>query len=674
MVSSKLRVVSRKLLFVVCCFLLAAFCLLPAVRAAGPCTTGGDILTQLPDAKSVSMGSAHLALAEDINILYLNPSGLAMLKHQQLGATYLKGLEDTGCEFLCYALPAKIIQRDSKGVLGIGLTLFQGGQMEVYYPDERRETVTAQSDFVLTLGYAWKINPDFCLGGSLKGLSSRLVEKYSTTALAVDLGGLANYPLFGKQIQLGGALRNLGGKIKYDTEGDPLPYQIAFGAAYKILEGEAHSLLMTVDLNKVLAKSFGISLGVEYLFNQLLALRAGYQTLPDSWGRCSCGLGLKFYSYELNYAFRPSGVFSPTHRASFLTHFYTQQEKEALKKEKLEKFSQQLTEKTVKKYDKSARKYYREGKYSLARMEWNKALLLDPENKKLASKISETTDRLFTVQWQEEINKHINLALGFYQKNQLSEALDEFKEVLRLDPANLRVQDYLNEIGTLLSEVIPQKEAQIRPYFAEAVKYYTKGNYSRAIQLWEQILKILPEHKPTLKYLEKTRFSHEQEIIFHLQRAEHSAESGDYLKAITEWKKVLQLDPNRPEVLPKLQKAEQDRLQSVSEQLAQAKELLEQGKSSQAKTHLIAVLNLDPTNQQVKQQLRKLTRAMATREKAKQSGEILRLSQQAADLFSKEQYTQSAAMLKKILALDPENENAQRYLQKVECILEVLGE
>lgn len=114
------------------------------VFAAGPCTTGGGILSQLPDAKSVGMGTAHLAVAEDINTLYLNPSGLALLEHQQIGATYLKGLEDTGCEFLCYALPAKIIQPGSPGVVGIGLTLFQGGKMDVYYPDERRETVTAE--------------------------------------------------------------------------------------------------------------------------------------------------------------------------------------------------------------------------------------------------------------------------------------------------------------------------------------------------------------------------------------------------------------------------------------------------------------------------------------------------------------------------------------------------
>jgi len=76
---------------------------------------------------------------------------------------------------------------------------------------------------------------------------------------------------------------------------------------------ENQSLLIVADAAHPRSYPEYISLGGEYLFMDMLALRAGYVSGQDEYG-LSMGFGIQQFGFSFDYAYTPFGLFDVVHR------------------------------------------------------------------------------------------------------------------------------------------------------------------------------------------------------------------------------------------------------------------------------------------------------------------------------------------------------------------------
>jgi hypothetical protein len=283
--------------------------LLTSLLYAGAGTTGGAILKESLGARSLAMGDAYTGVATGPETIFWNPAGLATMDKPEVSAMYFKEIAEMGLMSIQYAQPLA-----EYGTAGIAVESFSAGDMELNYLDGTSKSVKAQQDIVLNLAYAKEIVESFSAGANLKYLSSTLAEAESASTMTMDLGLL--YKLTQVEgLSLGLNLQNIGGGMKYIEEEDPLPFTVRVGAAFtKDLQNNA--LTISGDLNKPKELSTRFNVGAEYLYNKVMAIRAGYKFGYDV-DSFTAGFGVKIDRYSLDYAFAAKGDLGDNHRISF---------------------------------------------------------------------------------------------------------------------------------------------------------------------------------------------------------------------------------------------------------------------------------------------------------------------------------------------------------------------
>ena len=301
--------------------LVAAF---PALASAsGPGTTAAPFLKVAMSPRAVALGGAYSAMADDSGSVFVNPAGLARSDKQEAALDFSTYLQDAKMGNLSYTGDLK----DDR--FGLGVTFMTVGGIE-----KRGLTDTAgsvpelgtfdASDMAVTLSYAKKdfspeMLPNMDGGFSLKFIRSAIDDK-TAAAFALDAGAI--YRATGK-MDLSLAVQNLGTKMKFVDESDPLPVSIRAGGAYRVSD----RLRAAVEINEYLNdEKFYPSLGAEYWFRDALALRCGYKfgydtaNLGSAVG-LSLGFGIKVQGLGVDYAFLPFGDLGNIHRFGVWVQF-----------------------------------------------------------------------------------------------------------------------------------------------------------------------------------------------------------------------------------------------------------------------------------------------------------------------------------------------------------------
>ena len=266
-----------------------------------------------PGAKQAGMGEAYSAIADDATAGYYNPAGLAYQDRnrkniQFMHQNWLTGLQidDMYYEYLGYSQYA-----EGWGNFAINLTYFNMGEQDRTSEHSPEVIGTFHSfDVYLTGSYGATITDNFSLGISLKGIYSKLADqgqgqekgKGIGSSFALDFGSMYKTPIRG--LTLSAVIHNLGPKISYIdvTQADPLPLNMVFGAAYIPIESAFNKLTFVMDIYKPLVRRQGspvealfkgwydednefeqidFKIGTEYVYNNFMALRAGYSYDKD---------------------------------------------------------------------------------------------------------------------------------------------------------------------------------------------------------------------------------------------------------------------------------------------------------------------------------------------------------------------------------------------------------
>ena len=285
----------------------------PALVLAYSGTDGAAFLDIPVGAGPAALGSAYTALANDAYAPVWNPAGLGFLESTQVAAQHLSYLDSIHYEFASAAVPlwksTYCASDDQCGGTSIGGALQYLGAGDITGRDSLgNATGNFTSHYAAgTLGYGKAITEKIAIGIAGKGIQGQL-DDVSATAFAADFGLMAKPT---ERLTLAAVAANVGSKLTFLDQADPLPLEARAGAAYQgrnwTFTGEG--VFPRTGLNSAHA-------GVEWHPISIMALRAGYRTdtlkeLSPIAG-FSTGIGIDLWGQEFAYAWVPYGELGNT--------------------------------------------------------------------------------------------------------------------------------------------------------------------------------------------------------------------------------------------------------------------------------------------------------------------------------------------------------------------------
>ncbi len=295
-----------------------------------------------PDARASGMGECGTALADNINAIYWNTGGLAFQQKRQFAFTYSKWLPQFNADlFYSYGTYGQYV-KDLDGTIAANVILMNLGQFQRTDETGGVHGTFRSDEFAFGLSYGTLIGDDLGAGVQLRYIRSNLAPATSTTTAAgVGVSGGFDFGLLWKpskldlgegidlsdRLNLGLNLQNVGPKMTYRNESDPLPTMLRLGLALNVVRDEFNDLTFALDMGKLLVKRTSggnsdalprsfvtawsvpgqeLALGAEYWYEHVVALRAGYFTEPATIGNrkfWTFGAGVKYDIFTLDFSF-----------------------------------------------------------------------------------------------------------------------------------------------------------------------------------------------------------------------------------------------------------------------------------------------------------------------------------------------------------------------------------
>lgn len=188
--------------------------------------TGGTTLLETLDARAAALGQAGTTLTGDLAGASFNPAIYPTLENPQLETQFQVAPGDVRTALLSYGRGGPRLG------WGAALVVLDAGTVETSSTGGSPTTVRAQQDIVGTLSAGVVPVSWLKVGGTVKGLQSKLAEEYTASTVAADVGLLIDLPWPG--LRLGGAVQNMGPDLTFRSEGDPLPLFYRAGVSYEI--------------------------------------------------------------------------------------------------------------------------------------------------------------------------------------------------------------------------------------------------------------------------------------------------------------------------------------------------------------------------------------------------------------------------------------------------------
>ena len=293
-------------------------------------STGDPLLLIAPDSRAGAMGDVGAASKPDANSIHWNAAKLSFTeKKAGLSFSYTPWLRQIVSDIKLMYLSG-YYKIDDRSTVGGSLTYFSLGSID-FFSEEGISTGTYKpNEFAFDLAYSMKLSNNLSLSLTGRYIRSDLTQgqnvgttqTHAANAAAADLGlyyqnklniDLPSEYAFGLQIS------NLGTKISYsdNMESSFLPANLRLGGRYTMDFDQFNNLSLMVDLNKLLVptppvynedgsiyagmdpnvgilqgaiqsfydapnglkeemQEISLSVGAEYWYNKVLAVRAGY--------------------------------------------------------------------------------------------------------------------------------------------------------------------------------------------------------------------------------------------------------------------------------------------------------------------------------------------------------------------------------------------------------------
>ena len=317
-------------------------------------TTGVPFLAITPDARSGGMGDVGVAISPDANAIHWNAAKLAYLESDigfSLSITpWLSSIVNDMS--ISYLTGYKKI--DDGQVLAISLRYFDLGDIQLTNLNGDPQGQISPREFAFGATYALQLGENLSAGVTGRFIRSNLLVGTTSSGGAQGRPGLsasADISVFyTKDVVFGGNegnwsfganISNIGPKIAYftDANADFLPTNLRLGTAFTNNLDPFNKITIALDFNKLLVptpttpgrtsnvglvsgifQSFSdapdgfseeineitASLGLEYWYNNLFAVRTGYFRESQPKGNrkyFTAGLGLRYQVFGVDFAY-----------------------------------------------------------------------------------------------------------------------------------------------------------------------------------------------------------------------------------------------------------------------------------------------------------------------------------------------------------------------------------
>lgn len=269
-----------------------------AVFAQSAGNSGMAFLKMGFGARNIAMGDAGAAAANDVTALFYNPARLSdqtgneiLLMHNE----WIQGVksEILGIRTSVWSLPL---------AFGFNVTSINDIQVRTIASAEPISTFNANY-FFGSVSTGFNVYDNLSAGLSVRYLYEGLYTD-EAAGWGFDFGFNYTTPVNG--LTASAVIKNLGFMSKLKNEKTKLPSEFRIGPAYSFnLLNDKFSITTAAEFQKYLPTNDShFNLGVELLYDKLIALRGGYQSGYDTKSFTG-GFGLYWGNFGFDYAFQP---------------------------------------------------------------------------------------------------------------------------------------------------------------------------------------------------------------------------------------------------------------------------------------------------------------------------------------------------------------------------------
>ncbi len=266
-------------------------------------------------ARTAGMGGAFGAMGEDITSLRVNPAGLVQMDTPQLLLTHNAWFQGVAVEHISVGAPL-----DPSSGIGLSFDYLDLGTVDAYTVSGNTPVPNGtfnSNGFNVGLGYGLALTRNFDAGVVIKYFQQSIANS-SVGGVGGDIGVMVHG--FIPRLSLGLAVENIGS----DLQATNLPTDVRVALALKTDPFQIHAFNLALDADKALdqAQAAAVGAGLEYWFDQTLALRVGDQVSDDKLGTVFNGLtfgaGVNIGPFQLDYAFMGNGYLGNSNLFSLL--------------------------------------------------------------------------------------------------------------------------------------------------------------------------------------------------------------------------------------------------------------------------------------------------------------------------------------------------------------------
>lgn len=225
----------------------------------------GEWLSRYSSARTLGLGGAFVAVADDPLGVLWNPAGLSTMDQNRLSFETARLFEQTSINAASIAVPGNWLP-------SMGLSMVSLGSGEFEQTNELNDVLgtfrESQTAYVVTLSKGF--SPKFSVGANVK-VVTQSIESFSAGGVGFDLGAL--YDL-APGLRVGGSFFNIGGPtLNLRSTDETYPGEWRGGFAYQVFGGRG---LITAQAGHSDGAGVRFAGGSEYWIQPGLAFRLGF--------------------------------------------------------------------------------------------------------------------------------------------------------------------------------------------------------------------------------------------------------------------------------------------------------------------------------------------------------------------------------------------------------------
>lgn len=276
--------------------------------------------------RATAMGHAFVAVANDVSALYWNPAGLTQFSENQIMFAHNQWVVDINHDFI-----GAVYHLDDENTFGVSLTSLSMDEMKVtteYAPFGTGEYF-GFSDLGIAVSYSKKMTDQFSFGASVRYIEESL-DRLKMRGIMIDLGtyywtglGSTRFAVtvsnFGNDLAPDGEVVLVGNRTNSEWQSFSPPTMFRIGFALEPYEDDENRITTSIQLNHPNDNSENVSLGAEYVWNNMFFARAGYKINVDeqdfTFG-AGVNIPISIANISVDYAFANFARLGSAHRFS----------------------------------------------------------------------------------------------------------------------------------------------------------------------------------------------------------------------------------------------------------------------------------------------------------------------------------------------------------------------